>query len=101
MPIDTRVQEALRLDGLNLPPAPRVIGIEAEEYVDWAGDDALRVWVTIAEDSTDAELQNGRAIIKLKGAIHDSLLAKGITLFPYIRITKPSERYPPAADDEE
>ncbi len=100
MPADLKkVRSALRLKSLDLPPKPRVLSIEAEDYVDWTGDEALRVWVTIAEDTTDEELLNGKATIQLKNAIHDSLLSKGITLFPYIRITKPSERYP--SDEEE
>jgi hypothetical protein len=100
MPVDTRIQEALRLDKLDLPAKPRVLSIEAEDYVDWTGDDALRVWVTIAEDTADVDVGNGHAISRLKNAIHDSLLAKGITLFPYITLTKPSERFL-SGDDEE
>lgn len=100
MPADAKkVRSALRLKSLDLPPKPRVLSIEAEDYVDWTGDEALRVWVTIAEDTTDEELQNGKATIQLNRAIHDSLLSKGITLFPYVTITKPSERYP--SDEEE
>jgi hypothetical protein len=93
MPVDARIQEALRLDALDLPPKPRVLAIEAEDYVDWTGDDALRVWVTIAEDTTDADVSNGRAIGQLKSAIRESVRAKGVTLFPYITLTKPSERH--------
>ena len=100
MAVDAKkVRSALRLKSLDLPPKPRVLSIEAEDYVDWTGDEALRVWVVIDEDTTDEELQNGKAIIQLKMAIHDSLLSKGITLFPYTRITKPSERFP--SDEEE
>jgi hypothetical protein len=98
MPVDTRVTDALRLDKLDLPPKPRVLAIEAEDYVDWSGDEALRVLVTIAEDTADEELRNGPAIIQLKNAIRDSIRAKGITLFPYIRVGKPSEFLP--GDDE-
>jgi hypothetical protein len=94
MPADvkTRARAALNLKKLKLPPKPRVLAIEVEDYVDWTGDEALRIWLVIDEDTTDAELQNGKAIVKLKGAIHDTLLAKGITLFPYISLIKPSER---------
>jgi hypothetical protein len=99
VPVDTKVRAALSLKRLKLPPKPRVLAIEAEDYVDWTGDEALRVWVVIDENTTDEELQNGRAIIQLKSAIHDSLLKNGITLFPYITLTKPSERL--AADEEE
>lgn len=99
MPVDTRVQDALRLESLNLPPRPRVIAIEAEDYVDYSGEEALRVWITIAEETTDEELRNGPATIQLKNAIRDSIRAKGITLFPYIRLGKPSELLP--GQDEE
>jgi hypothetical protein len=99
MPIDTKIRTALRRKNLDLPPKPRVLSIEAEDYVDWTGDEALRIWVVIDEDTTDAELQNGKAIIQLKRTIHDSLLNKGVTLYPYIFLTKPSEQV--AADEEE
>lgn len=99
MPVDSRVSEALRFDHLKLPPVPRVLSIEAEDYVTYDGEDALRIWITIPEDTTDEELRNGRAFLELDQRIHDSLLAKGITLFPYTTVTKPSERF--ISDDEE
>jgi hypothetical protein len=99
MPVDAKVKAALRLKNLPLPPRPRVLSIEAEDYVDWTGDAALRIWVTIDENTTDEELLNGEAIIQLKDAIHDSLLKKGIELFPYITLTKPSERFGPEEDE--
>jgi hypothetical protein len=99
MPVDAKTRAALKLKNLKLPPKPRVLAIEAEDYVDWTGDDALRIWVVIDENTTDEEVQNGKAIIQLKRAIHDSLLAKGITLFPYMTLTKPSERL--GSDEEE
>jgi hypothetical protein len=103
MPVDAKIKAALRLKSLKLPPRPRVRAIEVEDYVDWTGDEALRVWVVIDEDTTDEELSNGQAIIDLKSAIHDRLLSKGITLFPYIFLTKPSEQRAAerAAEEEE
>jgi hypothetical protein len=98
MPVDKKVRNALRLKNLDLPPGPRVLAVEVEDYVNWEGEDALRVWVTIAEDTTDEELLDGRSGLRLTGAIHDSLLKHGVTLFPYIRVRKPSERL---ADQEE
>jgi hypothetical protein len=101
MPADvkTRARAALKLKNLKLPPKPRVLAIEVEDYVDWTKEEALRVWAVIDENTTDAELQNGKAIIELKEAIHDTLLAKGITLYPYISLIKPSERL--ETDDED
>jgi hypothetical protein len=101
MPADvkTRARAALKLKNLKLPPKPPVLAIEVEDYVDWTKEEALRVWAVIDENTTDAELQNGKAIIELKEAIHDTLLAKGITLYPYISLIKPSERL--ETDDED
>jgi hypothetical protein len=99
MPVDTKTRAALRLQNLKLPPRPRVLELEGEDYVDWSGDAALRIWVVIDENTTDEELSNGQAILDLKRAIHGSLLNKGITLFPHIFLTKPSERQ--ATDKEE
>jgi hypothetical protein len=98
MPVDKKVKTALQRKNLSLPLKPRVLSIEAENYVDWTGDDALRVWVTIAETTTDEELLDGSAAIQLFATIHDSLRKHGIALFPYIRVGKPSER---AGNDEE
>jgi hypothetical protein len=92
MTIDQKkLSAALNLKRLSLPVIPRVVGIEAESYVDSTGDDALRVWVFL-DEQTDAETIPGQAVIRLKDAIHDSLLQHGITLFPYISLTKRSEQ---------
>jgi hypothetical protein len=98
MPVDAKVRNALKRKNLKLPARPRVLSIEAEDYVDSMGDDALRIWVVIDEDTTDADI-NGKDIIQLKGTIHDSLLKHGVTLYPYVFLTKPSERH--ATDEEE
>jgi hypothetical protein len=99
MPVDAKTRAALNLKRLKLPPKPRVLSIEAEDYVDWTGDEALRVWVVIDENTTDEELLDGEAASQLSNAIHDSLLSRGVSLFPYIRVVKPSERH--ATYDEE
>lgn len=91
MAVDARVKTALRLKSLKLPPKPRVIALRAEDYTDWTGDDALRVWVTIDEKTTDEELFNGRAVGQLKDAIRTAIRESGIPLFLYITLGKPSE----------
>ncbi|MEX2174220.1 MAG: hypothetical protein WD872_07650 [Pirellulaceae bacterium] len=98
MAVAEQAQAALDFRNIGLPPSPPVVGIEAEEYVDSAGQDALRIWV-ILDENTDVDQLPGRAVIALKGAIHDALLSKGIREFPYISLAKPSERV--AATDEE
>ncbi|MCE9556099.1 MAG: hypothetical protein K8T91_22350 [Planctomycetes bacterium] len=92
MIVDNRVRDALDLHGLKLPAHPTVVNIEAEDYTNWSGDDALRVNVTLAGD-TDEEKILGEEVIALKSAIQDSLRSHGITVFPYIFLRKagPSE----------
>jgi hypothetical protein len=80
-----------------LPPAPKIVGIEVEEHVDWTGDDALRVTAILDED-VDVENVSGRGVSDLKLAIHDRLLERGIQLFPYVHLVKQSERV--VADEE-
>jgi hypothetical protein len=90
MAVAEHAQAVLDPNKLRLPASPRVLEIKVQEYVDWTGDDALQVWVTIAEE-TDVGRLSGRDVGKLDAAIHDALLADGIKEFPYIRIAKPSE----------
>jgi hypothetical protein len=75
---------------MSLPPSPPVIGIDTEEYVDADGEPSLRVQVTI-DENTDLSQVDGRHVGQLKSAIRGRLLSEGISLFPYIFITKPSE----------
>jgi len=80
-------RESLRKLSLPLP----VVDIEVEDYVDADGEDALRVTVILDERTEDRSL-TGRAVIQLKEAIHDRLLQQGVTVFPYVFLTKASER---------
>ena len=82
---------------LNLPPNIPVLRIETEAYSDMDGEDSLRVTVIIADD-TVVENVGGQNWVKLRMAIYDRLLAQGISLFPYIFISKPSEQ---AESDED
>ncbi|MBW3541908.1 MAG: hypothetical protein KY476_16690 [Planctomycetes bacterium] len=91
MTVAKKAQKLLDPRKLDLPPAPRVVAIEVEDYVDWAGDDALRIYVTIPDDTRDEEL-TGENGLQLKDAIYDRLLAHGIELFPYVRLRTESER---------
>ena len=71
-------------------PLP-VVDIQIEDYIDADGDDALRISVILDEQIKDASL-SGAAVIELKAAIRECLLRRGITVFPYIFLTKASER---------
>ncbi|MEX0716923.1 MAG: hypothetical protein WD066_10060 [Planctomycetaceae bacterium] len=96
---EQRTREALDLRKLKLPASLPVVRIEAEDYTDWTGDDALRIQVVL-DESVDVYHVNGKDVGDLKRAIHDSLIARGITLFPYIWLVKQSE-LDEADDDEE
>lgn len=86
-----KIRAALDLKTLELPEKPRIVAVEVEEYVDWYGDDALRVWVILAEEEDVAQI-SGKAVLALKNKIHESLLKDGIKAFPYISLLKASER---------
>jgi hypothetical protein len=84
------IRDLLDWRKLSLPSSLTVIGMETEEYVDFHGEESLRVNVTIADD-TDLSKVSGQDVVELKSAIHQQLLDNGIRLFPYIFIAKPSE----------
>ena len=79
MPVDEKALEALDLKNLVLPPSLPVIAVEGYEYTDSSGDAALRVLVTLKEE-TDVENVPGEDVGKLKSAIHDSLRCHGVSL---------------------
>jgi hypothetical protein len=96
MPVDEKIQAALALEALPLPPSPRVEQIEAEDYVDSTGIDSLMIWVLLSDDTRDEEL-TGRNVMDIKAAIRESLLSHGIRLFPYTNLILRSD-YPSRAE---
>jgi hypothetical protein len=90
MPVDQKIQEALRLETLKLPPNPKVVEVRVEDYVDTSGEDALRVTV-ILDEQVEVEKVTGREVINLKTAIRDRLRQQGVELWPYIWLAKQSE----------
>ncbi len=91
------VLEALDLSKLKLPARPRVVELEVDDYVDWTGDDSLRVQVILDEDE-DVETLPIQDADDLKAAIFDALQARGIGLFPYIFLGKRSEMLAAASE---
>lgn len=87
MRVHEEIQQFLRKLPLPLP----VVDVELEDYVDSDGDDALRIWVILDEQTEDTSL-SGAAVVRLKAAIRECLLRRGITVFPYVFLTKASER---------
>ena len=86
-----RVDEEIRQTLFDLPDSLPVVDVEVADYVDSAGDDALRVRVILDEQVEDAGL-SGAAVVRLKAAIRECLLRRGITVFPYVFLAKASER---------
>jgi hypothetical protein len=82
MAVDEKIQAALALEALPLPPSPRVEQIEAEYYVDSTGVDSLMIWVLLSDDTRDEEI-TGKNVMDIKAAIRESLLSHGVHLFPY------------------
>jgi hypothetical protein len=102
MPVDQKVRDSLRLSDLKLelPPNPRVVDIQVDDYVDTDGEDALRVTVILDED---VQVENVRAedTIAMKSAIRQRIREQGIDLWPYIRLAKQSELDERDEEDEE
>lgn len=90
MPVSDAILDALDLSKLRLPPSPRVIRLEVEDYEDADGEPALRI-LAVIDEATNLDEVKGRDVGDLKFAIHESLLQHGVTLFPYIFLAKPSE----------
>ena len=96
MAVDSRVIAALDPSRLDLPATPRVVRLTVEDYVDSTGADALLIWAVLSDDTTDEQLMNGPAIMKLKHAVSSAVRAAGVQLFPYVRIATESELAEPA-----
>lgn len=90
MAVDEKARKALDIKAL--PPGLAVTGLEAEEYTDSTGEPSLRVWV-ILDESVDVDNVTGEVVGRLKSAIRESLRKNGVTMFPYIFLMKPSERF--------
>lgn len=91
MTIVEKARKVLDLKKLELPKSPRIVGLEVENYVDWAGDDSLRVYLIISDDATDEEIV-GTGLRQFTRSIHERLLAAGIERFPYVRLRTETER---------
>ena len=61
-----RIDEALRLDRLELPPKPKVKRLLWEPYEDWYGEESLKVWVILDDATTDDDIMKapGHSTVK-------------------------------------
>ena len=90
MSIDQLTKEALDLENLQLPARPEIVGIEYEPYEDSTGEDSLEIWVVLSDSTLDEDI-TGTNVMQIKSAIRGSLHARGIKLFPYVRLVTESE----------
>lgn len=100
-PVVRKAQNALKLSKIRplLPPDPRVVDLQVEDYVDMDGEDSLRVLVLI-DDDVDVEKTRGRDIGDLVETIRQRVREQGIDRFTYIRFAQPKELAEEAEEDE-
>jgi hypothetical protein len=91
MPVDEQTLQALDFRSLSLPAEPAVVGVDVEDYVDSSGEDALRVWVILAEEVNLDQL-SGDDVLALKAVIRRSLQDHHIDRYAYVYLIKASER---------
>lgn len=68
-----------------------IVGIEVEEDFGTDGEDALRVWIIIPDDTPD-EAITGQSGLDLKVGMRKLLIENGIELFPYASLRTVTER---------
>jgi len=73
----------LHVDELDLPDWPKVREIQASDYVDHLGDEALQIRVVL-EPRSDGDIYPYEHLKPIYRLIQDTLREEGITLFPYI-----------------
>ena len=91
MPAKERIRFNIDVTTLPLSPLPRVVEVVVEDYVDTSGEDSLRAWIVLADDTPDEAL-TGEAYIEMTDAIRDWLREHGYDLFTYWRFVGESER---------
>lgn len=90
---EEQIDAALRLEALDLPPSPRIVGIDWEFYEDSSGDESLEIFVLLADETTDKEIENA-PIHEIKRTIIDSLRDQKVKRFPYFTFERKSEHEP-------
>jgi hypothetical protein len=87
---DPRVKEALALENLEIAPSLPVTQVQAYNYEDSQGYDALWVNITLA-DSFRIEKTSADDTFRLRESMYQNLLARGVDLFPYTFLRTESE----------
>jgi len=87
MPEQGTIDDALKMENLDLPKRPIIEEVRADYIEDSSGEDSLEIWVVLS-DSTDDDELTGEVVVQIKSAISESLQKNQIDLFPYIRFIK-------------
>jgi len=90
MPVAEKAREFLTLDKLQFPKTLPIVELEVEDYVDWTGEDMLRIDAYIDEAAKDEDVKV-RDLFAFRAAVRQELQRHGIDLFPYVRFPKRSE----------
>jgi len=88
MELSEQINAALQLDQLDLPARPRVVRLEWRPHEDSLGEDSLKVWVILSDDTRDEELKE---TFEINRTIRDNLRKHGVSLFAYIRYALETE----------
>lgn len=86
------VRKLLKLSAIrrHLPKTPKVIDIRLDPHIDSLGDNSLRVYVLLDENTSDQE-RTWERLESIERLIRDRVESSGLPLFPYIRYLKPTE----------
>ena len=84
----------------SLPREPHVVLIIPEEYVNFEGEDALKVTIVLSNDTTDEQLA-GDNVFRLNSVIRHAVQDAGIALFPYTFFATEAELEELELEDEE
>ncbi|MCK4660416.1 MAG: hypothetical protein KAV82_12910 [Phycisphaerae bacterium] len=87
---DDKLEKAIEAAKANLPREPLVVALLGEPYEDSVGEEALRIWVSFDDATTDKQIETA-PIQAIKQAIMNSLTEHGIRLFPYFSFVRECE----------
>ena len=90
MTVSEQATELLDLTTLDLPPHPKLVGIDVHPWINQADEPSLFVQLWVAEEEDPFQMDGG-AIVRLKSVIRDRLRQHGIQEFAYIFMSKRSE----------
>ena len=88
--VEGTIDEILDPRNLRISGPPRVIAVRTEPFVDSLGEDALQIWVILG-DETPKKQRTWAVVEPIHRKVHDTLLAEGVSLHPYVLFRTESE----------